>query len=440
MTTFKTFDESELKKIMFLESYGTAEIILTYPDAIVKHIETIACKYGIGVDRCSAGKISAAFFILDRDICKEAMQVTMNSLAGEVLDCQWKLFETPPDNTLCFEVHTDEESYRAYRLYVNKDHYALFYCPAEDIVYSLHVLKLADMELTEHCETGKVEKIKGKYVGFIGVAERLSTGRSLKECRGLPSVPPLNIPFKDEHPYAKQAKQFITYQGQRLIESYCFYNGVDISIIDRFTDDFMDKLSRAIFGQKVNYHWHTIMKGNEIALLYSKEDRLLYEVHRFGNSGKIYVTIKLDDDELDEDILQPVSAEWLGDITPVPGLNLDMSIDYNKLFENQYLLRQKLPRNFKAVCQWFKNGDHIDDKVHPDRPEEGRVVRYYRTPEVGGSNICPVCEHTAHDHGWIDQGGGGCTVCPGDWILTDVNDNHYIMKPDVFERLFNTEK
>lgn len=85
----------------------------------------------------------------------------------------------------------------------------------------------------------------------------------------------------------------------------------------------------------------------------------------------------------------------------------------------------------REPVQWFKNGDHPDDYAEgrvgmEDRPFwqeeakalgwEGGVVRYFRHPEVDGEAACPTCSKTFHEHGWIDSGGNGQRVCPGDWV------------------------
>jgi hypothetical protein len=41
-----------------------------------------------------------------------------------------------------------------------------------------------------------------------------------------------------------------------------------------------------------------------------------------------------------------------------------------------------------------------------------------------------------HDHGWIDTLEGGHIVCPGDYIITGVNGEHYPCKPDIFWRTY----
>ena len=120
------------------------------------------------------------------------------------------------------------------------------------------------------------------------------------------------------------------------------------------------------------------------------------------------------------------------------------------------------------ATQWFKNGDHPDDHVgeptvdivklcnmkpelleRTDRitdadipPEayyariEGLVVRFYRNADFLGETSCASCGHTMHDHGWIDDGEGGQTVCPGDWVATGVMGDRWCIKPDIFKVSF----
>jgi hypothetical protein len=72
---------------------------------------------------------------------------------------------------------------------------------------------------------------------------------------------------------------------------------------------------------------------------------------------------------------------------------------------------------------WFRNGDHL-------------VVGYYRTPECDGQEECSHCGRIMHDHGWIDTLERGYIVCPGDWIITGVQGEYYLCKPDIFEETY----
>ena len=104
------------------------------------------------------------------------------------------------------------------------------------------------------------------------------------------------------------------------------------------------------------------------------------------------------------------------------------------------------------ATQWFKNGDHPMDytlshdtfsytkgliKISPEDRKyqnwEGDVVRYYRTPDIDGTELCKHCGNIMHIHGWIDTLEGGHIVCPADWIITGVQGEHYPCKPDIFE-------
>jgi hypothetical protein len=102
------------------------------------------------------------------------------------------------------------------------------------------------------------------------------------------------------------------------------------------------------------------------------------------------------------------------------------------------------------ATQWFKNGDHPEDYAEDrdglkdgemvtfaaeyckEQGWEGRVVRYYRHPDVPGESLCEQCGQTHHVHGWIDTLEQGHRVCPGDWIITGVKGECYPCKPDIF--------
>lgn len=68
-----------------------------------------------------------------------------------------------------------------------------------------------------------------------------------------------------------------------------------------------------------------------------------------------------------------------------------------------------------AVTRWERNGDHHLDG---DRDTEGKVVRYYRRPDIPGDTPCARCSRIMNDHGWIDSGEDGFAVCPGDVLIT----------------------
>ena len=112
---------------------------------------------------------------------------------------------------------------------------------------------------------------------------------------------------------------------------------------------------------------------------------------------------------------------------------------------------KKKPVEIEAT-QWFKNGDHPKDhdpigidnptgkdirRYHDYLSHEGRVVRYYRTPELDGLKLCKLCGKVMCNHGWIDTLEGGHIVCPGDWIITGVQGEHYPCKPDIFEQTYD---
>jgi hypothetical protein len=96
--------------------------------------------------------------------------------------------------------------------------------------------------------------------------------------------------------------------------------------------------------------------------------------------------------------------------------------------------------------RWWKNGDHPQDdvgKVVPDPVspnsgetyfrEEGRIVRYFQRPDVSGGARCPRCDFDFGKHGWIDSGGYGRVVCPGDWVAAVAAGQNFVFPNDLVE-------
>lgn len=95
------------------------------------------------------------------------------------------------------------------------------------------------------------------------------------------------------------------------------------------------------------------------------------------------------------------------------------------------------------ATQWFKNGDHPQDNTEIFKGSdgksfegEGKVVRYFRRPDISGKHFCEHCGIRMHKHGWIDTLEGGHNVCPGDWIITGIKGEYYPCKPDIFEATY----
>ena len=93
--------------------------------------------------------------------------------------------------------------------------------------------------------------------------------------------------------------------------------------------------------------------------------------------------------------------------------------------------------------QWFKNGDHPNDgNKRFEQGEfkgelwEGKVVRYFRRPDISGDTVCSQCGYTFHIHGWIDTLEDGHRVCPKDFIITGIHGEYYPCKPDIFEKTY----
>lgn len=97
--------------------------------------------------------------------------------------------------------------------------------------------------------------------------------------------------------------------------------------------------------------------------------------------------------------------------------------------------------------QWFRNGDHPLDLVGQwaDDPlggrymrQEGDVVQFFQHPDHDGEDRCNDCGRKWDDHGWIDQGPDGITVCPGDYIH-DLDYIHVRIGRADFESVFKLE-
>jgi hypothetical protein len=100
---------------------------------------------------------------------------------------------------------------------------------------------------------------------------------------------------------------------------------------------------------------------------------------------------------------------------------------------------RKKPVVIEAI-RWFQNGDHPEDGTDiftsgefVNARCEGKVVRYFRRPDVDGETPCRRCAVRMHEHGWIDTPEGGHIVCPGDWIIKGVQGEFYPCKPHIFE-------
>lgn len=108
-------------------------------------------------------------------------------------------------------------------------------------------------------------------------------------------------------------------------------------------------------------------------------------------------------------------------------------------------MKYKLKPVIIEATQWFKNGDHPLDDVYrpfedtgklPTEPREGKIVRYFRHPEIPDGSTCPTCGKPMRDHGWLDTNGDGECVCPGDYIVS--TDGYFCEMPRVlFETLYD---
>lgn len=94
------------------------------------------------------------------------------------------------------------------------------------------------------------------------------------------------------------------------------------------------------------------------------------------------------------------------------------------------------------VNQWFKNGDHPDDRT-VNRLNDGKVVGRILEINKNINKICPLCKHRGKDHGRLNNSiDGERLVCPGDYIETIKESTkvfYRLHKKKIFERYFTTE-
>lgn len=103
------------------------------------------------------------------------------------------------------------------------------------------------------------------------------------------------------------------------------------------------------------------------------------------------------------------------------------------------------PRNIKLIInQWYKNGDHPEDRT-VNRLNDGKVVaRLKATKSLVSLKPCPLCKHLSKDHGLLVKPlDSERLVCPGDYIETVIiNKQRYytLHKKKTFEKYFSINK
>lgn len=73
-----------------------------------------------------------------------------------------------------------------------------------------------------------------------------------------------------------------------------------------------------------------------------------------------------------------------------------------------------------AEGKWV-SGEAEVKAEHAD-PDPRVTVKPFRHPYIKGTDVDPVCGRTWHEHGWIDHGDHGETVCPWDWDEPELPD------------------
>ncbi len=68
--------------------------------------------------------------------------------------------------------------------------------------------------------------------------------------------------------------------------------------------------------------------------------------------------------------------------------------------------------------------------------EEEPMLGVVPSRHARAGSRCGYCGHIMLDHGWLDTGGFGRPVCPGDWIVTSPDGTRYPCRPYVFLAMY----
>ena len=93
--------------------------------------------------------------------------------------------------------------------------------------------------------------------------------------------------------------------------------------------------------------------------------------------------------------------------------------------EKKYYRRKTTP---VTAFQWKEVSPYVEGEL--------RIVRYFRRPDIKGSDKCPACDCLFNDHGWIDSGGDGRTVCPNDYVICILGNGYYPCSPKFFKMIY----
>lgn len=82
--------------------------------------------------------------------------------------------------------------------------------------------------------------------------------------------------------------------------------------------------------------------------------------------------------------------------------------------------------NLHSVSRWCGMGTH---------PQDGRLIRNL-TEKKRSKATCSHCSQLIHNHGFLNTGGDGQVICPGDYILEDMSGNYFVVSATSFHGLF----
>ena len=87
----------------------------------------------------------------------------------------------------------------------------------------------------------------------------------------------------------------------------------------------------------------------------------------------------------------------------------------------------------------FRKRPVVIDAVQWNGPGDHPAVAPYALRIAHGeeTSICKECGTIYNVHGYVKTLEGGHIVCPGDWIITGVAQEHYPCKDAIFRRTYD---
>ncbi len=304
-----------------------AKGISSYAEVVAEFIKKTAIKLNIKAIRAKGdcGTVMVVLFLKGLEV-KDTLEVIMNMATQQHLTYQWQEINLKANEDIdeyTFDVLMNDDNDTMYSVVIDSLDITEFYNSEEDLVYTLQapikhtvnhertisvrksVGNLAELKPLKGMEVNANDLIiEEKDIGYSIVLIGIQDSKRNKEI-DLPDIPPFRLPFKEPDKAVTQAIKYLENHASNLFytkegredpdtKPNTYGYATDISSLSmcytsrRIIKDDIKRLLESAFGDKLEYSWDTIA-GNEVALFYSAEDTLLYEVFIRSESVKIVV-------------------------------------------------------------------------------------------------------------------------------------------------------